>query len=65
VWKAIRESEADSELLTLDRVMSVLIADLRRRSIDFRIPSDPLSDKEWMALLDIVYYLHPDSKNEK
>ena len=55
VWKAIRESESPSELLTLDRVMSIFSADLRRRSIDFRIPADPLSDSEWMALLDSIY----------
>jgi len=65
VWKAIRESDADSELLTLNRVMSVFIADLRRRSIDFRIPGDPLSDNEWVALLDRVYYAHPVSENAK
>ena len=65
VWKAIRKSDADSELLTLDRVMSVFIADLRRRSIDFRIPGDPLSDNEWVALLDRVYYAHPASENAK
>src|ERR1700723_3680937 len=55
LWKGIRESEADSELLTLDRVMSIFAADLRRRNIDFRIPSDPLPDSEWMALLDRIY----------
>ena len=46
LWKGIRESEAHSEVLTLDRVMSIFIADLRRRSIDFRIPADPLSDRQ-------------------
>jgi hypothetical protein len=55
LWKAIRESEAHSEVLTLDRVMSIFIADLRQRNIDFRIPNDPLSDTEWMALLDRTY----------
>jgi hypothetical protein len=63
LWKAIRESEMNSELITLDRVMSILIADLHRRSIDFRIPADPLSDSEWMALLDTIYYVRPDSEN--
>jgi hypothetical protein len=65
LWKAIRESEAHSEVLTLDRVMSIFIADLRRRSIDFHIPAVPLSDSDWMALLDRIYYVRPDSENEK
>ena len=65
LWKGIRESEAHSELLTLDRVMSIFTADLRRRSIDFRIPADPLSDSEWMALLDRSYYVRPGSENAK
>jgi hypothetical protein len=64
VWKAIRQSEVDSEFLTLDQVMNIFIADLRSRSIDFRIPSDPLSDSEWLALLDHVYYVHPISYSE-
>jgi hypothetical protein len=64
LWKAIRESEAHSEVLTLDRVMSVFIADLRRRSIDFRIPADPLSDNEWMSLLDRIYYVRADPENQ-
>jgi hypothetical protein len=64
LWKAIRESEAHSEVLALDRVMSVFIADLRRRSIDFRIPADPLSDDEWMSLLDRIYYVRADPENK-
>jgi hypothetical protein len=63
LWKAIRESEAHSESLTLDHVMSIFIADLRRRGIDFRIPADPLSDSEWMTLLDRVYYVPVGSGN--
>jgi hypothetical protein len=65
LWKAIRESEAHSELLTLDRVMSIFVADFRRRSIDFRIPADPLSDSDWMALLDRIYYVPPGSEKAK
>jgi hypothetical protein len=64
LWKAIRESEAQSEALTLDRVMSIFIADLRQRNIDFRIPGEPLSDSEWMALLDRTYYVRPGSKSQ-
>jgi hypothetical protein len=65
LWKAIRESEAHSEVLTLDRVMSIFIADLRRRSIHFRIPADPLSDSEWMTLLDRIYYVPVGPENAK
>jgi hypothetical protein len=64
LWKAIREPEAHSEVLTLDRVMSVFVADLRRRSIDFRIPADPLSNDEWMSLLNRIYYVRADPENE-
>jgi len=63
LWKAIRESEAHSELLSLDRVMSIFIADLRLRSVDFRIPADPLSDSDWMELLDRIYYVRPGAEN--
>lgn len=55
VWKANLEGEANSELLDLDRVMSIFIADLLRRKVDFRVPVDPLSDKTWIATLDGVY----------
>jgi hypothetical protein len=65
VWKGIRESESQSELLTLDRVMSIFIADLRRRSIDFGIPAEPLSDDEWMSLLDRIYYVRAEPENAK
>ena len=65
LWKGIRESEALLECLSVDRVMSILIADLRRRGIDFRIPAEPLSDGEWMTLLDSVYYVNPRSENAK
>jgi hypothetical protein len=65
VWKAIRDSEPQSELLGLDRVMTIFISDLRRRNIDFKIPADPLSDTKWMALLDRVYYIRPNSENTK
>jgi hypothetical protein len=45
--------------------MSIFIADLRRRSIDFPIPAEPLPDSEWMALLDRIYYVRPGSENSK
>jgi len=55
VWKANLESEGYFESLDLDRVMSIFIADLSKRSADFRIPGEPLSDKTWIATLDSVY----------
>lgn len=55
VWKANLEGEANPELLSLDRVMSIFIGDLRKREVDFRVPADPLFDKTWIATLDNVY----------
>ena len=55
VWKANLESEGKSESLNLDCVMSIFVADLRMRKVDFRVPGDPLSDKTWIATLDSVY----------
>jgi hypothetical protein len=40
VWKASLEPEADSESVNLDRVMSIFIADLRKRKVYFRVPAD-------------------------
>ena len=65
VWKADLETEATVESLTLDRVMSIFIADLRRRISDFHLPAEPLSDSEWLALLDRVYSVRSGSENAK
>jgi hypothetical protein len=65
VWKADLDAEASFESLTLDRVMSIFTADLRRRSSDFRVPADPLADVEWVALLDRIYCIRPGSENAK
>jgi hypothetical protein len=65
VWKADLEREADSESLDLDRVMSIFVADLGRRKVDFRVPGDPLSDKTWMVTLDTVYGTGPDAPEPK
>src|SRR5260370_20411181 len=61
LWKANLETEAHFALLTLDRVMSIFIADLRQRRADFRLPGTPLSDNEWMALLHRIYGVGPAS----
>jgi hypothetical protein len=63
VWKADLEPEANTELLNLDRVMSIFIADLRKRKVDFRVPADPLSDKTWIATLDSIYGTVPGPDN--
>ena len=65
VWKANLEVEANSESLNLDRVMSIFIADLRKRKVDFRVPADPLPDKTWIATLDSVYGTVPDAADPK
>jgi hypothetical protein len=61
VWKANLESQADSESLSLDQVMSIFIADLRKRKVDFPVSGDPLSDETWIATLDSVYGTGPDA----
>jgi hypothetical protein len=43
--------------------MSIFIADLRKRKVDFRVPGGPLSDKTWIATLDGVYGMVPDAAN--
>jgi hypothetical protein len=56
LWKAgigDRESKADN--LTLDRIMSILAADLGHRHVDFQMPSDPLTDTAWILLLQRIY----------
>jgi len=65
VWKADLEPEVNPEPLNLDRVMSILMTDLRKRKVDFRVPGDPLSDKAWIATLDGVYGTRPDAVDPK
>ena len=65
VWKANLEPAANSESLNLDRVMSIFIADLRKRKVDFRVPGNPLSDKAWIATLDGIYGTRPDAVDPK
>jgi hypothetical protein len=65
VWKANLEPEAHSESLDLDQLMSIFIADLRRRKVDFSVPGDPLSNKTWIATLDSAYGTVPDAVDPK
>jgi hypothetical protein len=56
IWKAeVRDRELRSDNLTLDRTMAIFTADLRHRSVDFQVPSDPLADTAWILLLQRVY----------
>jgi hypothetical protein len=45
--------------------MTIFIADLGQRKVDFRFPGDPLSDKTWIATLDRVYGTGPDAPDLK
>jgi hypothetical protein len=65
VWKANLEPETRVAALTLDRVMSIFVTDLRQRGSDFGLPANPLSDQEWSALLEHVYCEWPDSTTLK
>jgi hypothetical protein len=65
IWRANLEAEANSESLNLDRVMSIFIADLRKRKLDFRVPADPLFDKTWIATVNSVYGTGPDTAVQK
>jgi hypothetical protein len=56
LWKAeVRHRESRTDNLTLDRIMAIFTADLRHRSVDFPIPSDPLADTAWILLLQRIY----------
>jgi len=60
LWKAeIRDETQDDELssdhLTLDRIMGIFTADLRRQSVTFQMPSSPLTDSRWILLLQQIY----------
>jgi hypothetical protein len=55
VWKAeVRDKELSTGNLTLDRIMAIF-PDLRHRSVDFRMPCDPLADISWILLLQRIY----------
>jgi hypothetical protein len=59
LWKAeVRNENFGMDHLTLDRILAVFTADLRRRRVDFQLPSDPLADTAWILLLQRIY-AHP------
>jgi hypothetical protein len=45
--------------------MSIFIADLRKRKVDFHVPGDPLTDKTWIGALDSAYGTVPDAGDPK
>ncbi|MFC8433575.1 hypothetical protein [Streptomyces sp. NPDC057253] len=45
--------------LTFDKVFDVLIADLRARGVRFSEPSDPMTDRDFIALLTDVHAMAP------
>jgi hypothetical protein len=62
LWKAaVQDRESSTDNLTLDRIMAIFTADLRDRSVDFRVPSDPLADTVWILLLQRIYADPTDS----
>ena len=61
LWKAeVRDREWKPDNLTLDRIMTIFTADLRRRDIDFQVPSGPLTDTAWILMLQRIY-VHPSA----
>jgi hypothetical protein len=62
VWKAaVRDRELRDDNLTLDRIMAIFTADLRHRTLEFQVPSDPLADTAWILLLQRIYADSTDS----
>jgi hypothetical protein len=45
--------------LTRDRAFEMMIADLKRRGVTFDMPSDPLSDRAFIATLTRTYAMAP------
>lgn len=65
VWKAaVRDRELKTDNLTLDRIVTIFTADLRHRSVDFQVPSDPLADTAWILLLQRIYADPTDSRED-
>jgi hypothetical protein len=63
LWKAqvftderhLASFEDDRLNLTLEQVVDSYLGDLARRGVATRAPADPLADKEWRELLQLVY----------
>ena len=56
VWKAeVRDRNVKVDNLDLDRVMAIFTTDLRRRNVDFHMPSDPFASAEWLLVVQQTY----------
>lgn len=56
LWKAaVGDSEERADSLTLDRIMEIFASDLKDQHVEFQVPSDPLTDTAWTALLARIY----------
>jgi hypothetical protein len=56
LWKAaVGDSGERADSLTLGRIMEILAKDLKKRQVEFQVPSDPLTDTEWIVLLERIY----------
>ncbi len=56
LWKAeVCDGTPGVEALTLDHIMAIFLADLRSRNVAFQAPADPLTDPEWIRLLQRTY----------
>jgi len=61
----VRNRELIADDLTLDRIMAIFTADLRHRSVEFQVPSDPLTDSAWMLLMQRTYADPTDSAGKQ
>jgi hypothetical protein len=65
VWKAeVQDRELSTDDLTLDHIMAIFTADLRHRSVDFQMPSDPSADTAWILLMQRIYADPIDSRGK-
>ena len=56
LWKAaVGDSKERADSLTLDRIMEIFASDLKEQHVEFQVPSDPLTDTAWAALLARSY----------
>jgi hypothetical protein len=63
LWKAaVGDSGGRADSLTLDRIMEILASDLKERHVEFQVPSDPLTDTAWIALLARIYGRRPTAQ---
>jgi hypothetical protein len=51
----VGDSGERADSLTLDRIMEIFASDLKEQHVEFQVPSDPLTDTAWSALLGRIY----------